>query len=65
MIWIFVSEAILTNIQNMLYEEIRTKQDLSFISICSLNILYNGKFILMTTSLGINAVVVKRAHYTR
>ena len=40
----------------MFYEEIRTKQDLSYISICSLNILYNSKFILMATSLGTNAV---------
>ena len=46
----------------MLYEEIRTKQDLSYISICSLSILYNSKFILMTTSLGPNAVVVMRVH---
>ena len=47
----------------MFYEEIRTKQELSYISICSLNILYNSKFILMTTSLGTNAVIVMRVHY--
>ena len=43
----------------MLYEEIRTKQNLSYISICSLSILYS-KFILMATCLGTNAVVVTR-----
>ena len=33
-------EAILTNIQNFFFcEEIRTKEDLSYISICSLSIL--------------------------
>ena len=32
----------------MFYEEIRTKQDLSYMFICSLSILYNSKFILMT-----------------
>ena len=47
----------------MFYEEIRTKQDLSYISICSLSILYNSKFILMATSLGTNAVIVTRVHY--
>ena len=31
---------------------------------CSLDILYNGKFLLMTTSLGTNTVVVKRIHCT-
>ena len=46
----------------MIYEEIRTKQDLSYISIYSLSILYNSKFILMATSLGTNAVVVTRVH---
>ena len=46
----------------MFYEKIRTKQDLSYISVCSLSILYNGKFIVMTTSLGTNAVVT-RVHY--
>ena len=44
----------------MFYEEIRTKQDLSDISICSLSILYNLKFILMATSLGTNTVFVTR-----
>ena len=43
-------------------EEIRTKQALSYISVCSLSILYNSKFILMATSLGTNAVVVTRVH---
>ena len=37
-----------------------TKQDLSYISLCSLRILYNSKFILMATSLRKNAVVVTR-----
>ena len=46
----------------MFYEEIRTKQDLSYISICSLSILYNSKFILMATSLGTNSAVVTRVH---
>ena len=30
----------------------------------ALKILYNSKFILMTTSLGTNIVVVTRVHYT-
>ena len=47
----------------MFYEEIRRKQDLPYISICSLSILYSSKFILMATSLGTNAVVVTRVHY--
>ena len=46
----------------MFYKEIRTKQGLSYISIYSLSILYNSKFILMATSLGTNAVVVTRVH---
>ena len=37
----------------MFYEKI-TKQDLSYISVCSLSILYNSKFILMATSWGLN-----------
>ena len=44
----------------MFYEEIRAKQDLSYISTCSLSILYNHNFILMATSLGTNDVVVTR-----
>ena len=43
-------------------KEIRTKYDLSYILICSLSILYNSKLILMATSLGTNAVVM-RVHY--
>ena len=46
----------------MFCEEIRIKQGLVYISICSLSILYNSKFLLMTTSLGTNAVVVTRVH---
>ena len=46
----------------MLYEEIRPKQDLSYISSCSLSILYNSKFILMAMSLGTNAVVETMVH---
>ena len=42
----------------MFHEEIRTKQDLSYISICSLSILYNSKFILMAISSETNTVVV-------
>ena len=48
----------------MFYEEITTKQDLSYISICSLSILYNSKFILMARFLGTNAIVVTRVHCT-
>ena len=44
----------------MFYEEIRIKQDLSYISICPLRILNNSKFILMASSLGTNAAVVTR-----
>ena len=54
-------EAILTNIQNVFYEEI-TKQNLSYISISSLRILYKSKFSLMAPSLGTNAVVVTKVH---
>ena len=46
----------------MFCEEIRTKQDLSYTSVCSLRILYNSKYILLATSLGTNTVVVKRVH---
>ena len=56
------SEAILINIQNMFYKEIRRKQDPSNILICSLSILYNSKFILMAMSLETNAVVVTKVH---
>ena len=56
--------SILTNIQNMFFEEIRTKQDLSYMSSCSLTIPYNSKFILMATSLGTNTVVVTRVYCT-
>ena len=47
-------------LKHMFYDEIRTKQDVSYISICSLSILYNSKFILLATSLEINVVVVTR-----
>ena len=46
----------------MFYEKIRIKQGLSYISFCPLRSLFNSKFILMATSLGINAVIVKRVH---
>ena len=46
----------------MFYEEIRTKQDLSYILIRSLSTLYNSNFILMATSFGTDAVVVSRVH---
>ena len=36
----------------MFYEEISTKQDFSYISTCSLSILYNSNCILTPTSLG-------------
>ena len=48
----------------MFSEEIITKHDLSFISICSFSILYNSNFILTATSLGTNPVVVARVHCT-
>ena len=48
--------------KHMIYEEKRTKQDLSYISICSLRILFNGNFILMATAFGTNAVFVLRVH---
>ena len=44
----------------MFFVEIRIKQCLSYISFCSLRILYNSTFILMATSLGTNSVVVTR-----
>ena len=44
----------------MFFGEVRTKQDLYYISVCSLSILYNSKFILTATSSGTNAVVVTR-----
>ena len=46
--------------KHMFYKEIRMKQDLSYMSFYPLRILYNGKFIIMATSLGTNAVVVTR-----
>ena len=48
--------------KHMLHEEIRTKQDLSYISIYSLSILYNSKFVLMAKSLRRNAGFVTRIH---
>ena len=38
------------------------KQYLSYILICSFDILYNSKFILIAMSLGTNVVVVTRIH---
>ena len=46
----------------MFYEEIRTKQKLSYISMRSFRIFHNSKFILMATPLGTNNVVVTRVH---
>ena len=46
----------------MFCEEIRAEQDIYYISICSLSILYNSKSILMATSLGTNDIVVTRVH---
>ena len=40
------------------------KWDISYISFCPLRILYNGKFILMATFWGTNAVAVTRVHCT-
>ena len=48
--------------KHMLYEGIRIKQGLSYVSFSSLRILYNSKFILMTASLWINVVAVTRAN---
>ena len=50
--------------KHIFYEEIRTKQDLSYISICSLSILYNSQFVLTVTSSGTDVVVVTRVHCT-
>ena len=51
--------------KHMLYEEMRIKYGLPYISFCPLiRILYNSKFILMATSLGTNVVVVTRVHWT-
>ena len=47
----------------LFYEEIIVKQGLSYISFCPLRILYNSKFILMT-SLGTKAAVVMKVHST-
>ena len=44
------------------YEEIKIKYGICCISLCSLRILYNSKFILMAISSGTNAVVVTRFH---
>ena len=51
--------------KHMFCGEIRIKQGISYISFWPLRILYNSKFILMATSLGSNAVVVTRVHYTQ
>ena len=49
----------------MFYDEIRIKQDISYISLCPLRILQHSKFIIMATFLGTNAVVVMRVHCTK
>ena len=43
--------------KHIFYEEIRTKQDLSYTQVCPLSLLYNSKFILMAMSWGTNFVV--------
>ena len=48
--------------KHMYYEKTRKKIDLSYISIRSLRILYNSKFILMAMSFETNAVVVMKGH---
>ena len=48
--------------KHMFFKEIKSKQELSYMSICSLSILYNSKFILMATSLGTNTVLVMMVH---
>ena len=50
--------------KHIVCEEIRIKRDISYISFCSLRILYKSKFILMATSLGTNAAFVTRVHST-
>ena len=64
MFWIFVRPWGDSNKypKHKFFEEIWTNQNLSCISICSLSILYNSKFILMAASLVTNAVVVTRVH---
>ena len=69
MFWIFVGIASLRQFQQIsktyVYEETTTKQNLSYMSIYLLSILYSSKFILMATNcLGTNAVVVTRVHCT-
>ena len=61
MFWIFVRIArqFLQISKTYVYEEI-IKQRLSHISFSPLRIFHNSKFILMTMSLGTNAVVVTR-----
>ena len=49
----------------MFYEEIRTKQNLSYMLFYSKRILYNSKYILMVTTLEISAVFVTRVHCIR
>ena len=44
----------------MFLEEIRVKQDLSYISFSSLRFINNSKFILNATSLGSNGVLIIR-----
>ena len=51
-------------LNHMFYEEMITKQDLSYVSICSLSILYKRKFILMATSLGRNGAAVTKVLYS-
>ena len=48
--------------KHILYEEIRTKQGLSYISFCPLRILCSSKLIIMATYFGTNAVVVTSVH---
>ena len=60
--WNRLNEMILKISKLTFYEEIRRKKSLSYISFCSLRILYNSKFILMPTSFGTNAVVVTRVN---
>ena len=49
------------HIKQVFYGEIRIKKNISYISFCSLRILYNSKFILMAVCLETN-VVVTRIH---
>ena len=60
-----ICEVILSNIQNVFLEEVKTKQGLYYIIQCNILLMKDSlqqKFILFATSLGMNAVIVTRVH---